>query len=462
MKKSIAFLLSFLLWTVIANAQKTPYAMVRISDDMYFDQTEVDVGSWLSFYTWVLVHEGYEVAQQVLPDSSALEQELWEYIKEKSTNYITIEASYSQQPIGYFAKECKRSTKFNKRLYPDTRYCNMLSFPITGITFRQAMKFCEWRSVVQGNGEFTFRLPSTEEWIAFAQKGLTTEELKKQMSDSLIDGRCPSFNYHTNGCDDNYLLGKLLGIGIFKGNKIRAYDVFGNVSEMTSIEGIAKGGNYSLYASQSHLDSVQHYIKPSLWLGFRCVAERKNKRVKTSFTFTDSLDLSKPNSRYGKMVDPRDGKTYPTVVIGNQVWMAANLAYKPIGEKFWAYQNEDKYVSRYGYLYNWETAKNVCPEGWSLPSLEDFEILLYTIGGNGSDLYYKMMINGESGFSIIDGGIRLGVNFTVEGTGTAFWSKSQNKNKFASLMSGRLEQTIFISKNSFRSSGFYVRCIKHN
>ena len=57
----------------------------------------------------------------------------------------------------------------------------------------------------------------------------------------------------------------------------RVYDWFGNVSEMTSVEGIAKGGSYMDYASDiSELKDIP-YDRPEKWLGFRTVLE-KNKR----------------------------------------------------------------------------------------------------------------------------------------------------------------------------------------
>lgn len=68
-------------------------------------------------------------------------------------------------------------------------------------------------------------------------------------------------------------------------------------------------------------------------------------------------------------VDPKDGKTYKTLNIDGLVWMAENYEYKP-NEGRYVELRKDQYsnVGRCGLLYNWETAKKVCPTGWRLPT----------------------------------------------------------------------------------------------
>jgi uncharacterized protein (TIGR02145 family) len=82
----------------------------------------------------------------------------------------------------------------------------------------------------------------------------------------------------------------------------------------------------------------------------------------------------------GTFTDPRDGKVYRTVRIGNQVWMAENLNYDAEGSK--CYNNDPANRQKYGWLYDWETAKAVCPDGWHLPSDAEWQELVDFAGGD--------------------------------------------------------------------------------
>lgn len=128
----------------------------------------------------------------------------------------------------------------------------------------------------------------------------------------------------------------------------------------------------------------------------------------------------------GAFEDSRDGKTYKTVKIGNQTWMAQNLNVKT--EDSWCFGNNPANCEKYGRIYAWRAAKNACPRGWHLPSMEEWEALFYEVGGQStagkklkSSSGWKKNYNGtdDFGFSVLPP--------AKEGRYTSFWSSTEHR-----------------------------------
>jgi len=67
-----------------------------------------------------------------------------------------------------------------------------------------------------------------------------------------------------------------------------------------------------------------------------------------------------------------------SVKIGDQIWMAKNSDCYVQGSK--CYNNDSINCKEYGRLYDWATAKDsakkICPAGWHLPSIKEWEALI--------------------------------------------------------------------------------------
>ena len=176
----------------------------------------------------------------------------------------------------------------------------------------------------------------------------------------------------------------------------------------------------------------------------------------------------------GMFMDLRDGKTYKTVKIGSQTWMAENLDYETEGS--FCYENKPANCKKYGRLYTWNAALKACPAGWHLPSMDEFKALIETVGGekiageklksksgwndggNGSDAFGFSALPAGTWF---DGGTTGDdEGFSEETVGTGFWGSTENANE--ELCEMNLTDADNGPYFNYRGRGFgnSVRCVK--
>ena len=176
------------------------------------------------------------------------------------------------------------------------------------------------------------------------------------------------------------------------------------------------------------------------------------------------------NCNYGTLTDTRDGQTYKTVVIGEQTWMADNLNYET--ENSYCYDDDPSNCSKYGRLYTWAAAKTVCPEGWHLPSYDEWNTLFTAVGGistAGAKLKsqtgwaaYDGITNEDSfGFSALPAGCKYSLgDYDYEGSQAYFWSSSEDGSDYAYNMLLDYYGDNVRLLNTSKSLGFSVRCLK--
>ncbi len=129
-------------------------------------------------------------------------------------------------------------------------------------------------------------------------------------------------------------------------------------------------------------NTVGFYSTPKLELGTKyywfIIAEDGNTNQSESQIWSFCTKI--PVLERGTLVDPRDAQFYNTIKIGEQWWMAANINYET-NSGSWCYNDNPSLCATMGRLYDWDSARNACPEGWHLPSDIDWLILSNYLGG---------------------------------------------------------------------------------
>lgn len=200
--------------------------------------------------------------------------------------------------------------------------------------------------------------------------------------------------------------------------------------------------------------------------------------------------------------DP-DGNIYDTVTLGTQTWMTENLKTTRFRDnssiplvsdnEMWGmlstpgfcwYDNDETNKIKYGALYNWYAVSSdrLCPQGWHVPSDEEYRILENYLGmtvteslkmnwrGSDQGIMLKDISNwnnsgsgtNSTGFTAIPGGYRnsSGKYDSIDFNGY-WWSSSMHDAtynswiRYLSYYESRINRTY-----SYRPYGFSVRCVK--
>ena len=196
-----------------------------------------------------------------------------------------------------------------------------------------------------------------------------------------------------------------------------------------------------------------------------------------------------PDFVYGEMTDPRDGMVYKTTTIGGQVWMAENLNYFDIEgasssiKNDWCYWDKPENCESAGRLYTWKVAQRICPEGWRLPSNEDWTALLTAVGADSlNEILWKgssklkSMSGWENdgsgtddfGFTALPAGMKFTTStqdgFTYHGCSSLMWAATEADGGAADSLAYHMyldcSNDNAIVNTVRKVNGLSVRCVK--
>ena len=380
----------------------------------------------------------------------------------------------------------------------DIRPYSEFNYPVIHVSWNDAIEYCKWLSQKTG---ISFRLPTEAEWEYAAGNG------SKHTNYSWGNGKPNDRNFENLAdlsakrkygwewalSDYNDGFESIAPVGSYNPNEFKLHDMTGNVYEWCSdwydstyynesppnnpqgpqsgTYKMVRGGsyicNFKLARTPSRMKSLPENYGPLS--GFRIAHELQDEDTSSKLKNNGSSEKRCPGIT--TIIDPRDGQVYPTIQIGTQCWMQKNMNYQTGNS--WCYDNKKSNCDTYGRLYNWETALTVCPNGWHLPSDEEWTTLTDFLGGKDiaggkmketGTLYWESPNKGatnSSGFTALPGGNRHeNGGFVSLMLMDYFWLSSEYSFTNAYNVGLAYYSEGSGLTNNEKTSGFSCRCIK--
>lgn len=253
MKKLLVAVIASGLCLSFAKKEKpfVPPGTVQINDTLFADEFEITNLAWQEYEFWVKGIYGTNSPQHIgtLPDTLVWKEKL----------------AYNEPYVQYY--------------YRHPAYKN---YPIVGISYEQAIAFCNWRTdrvkthlAIKKNfsyPDFEYRLPSKAEWEKLAETSSNfllnngkNEKSIYQLNYISIDDSLAKDNFKNDNADVT------APVKSYWPNQLGLYNMLGNVAEMVQEKNICKGGSWKHRLEMCRVGKDIEFTKPNSWTGFRCV-----------------------------------------------------------------------------------------------------------------------------------------------------------------------------------------------
>lgn len=185
------------------------------------------------------------------------------------------------------------------------------------------------------------------------------------------------------------------------------------------------------------------------------LAQRNQTNKSEAINFANDLQARLPSS----FIDIRNWVIYETIEINGEIWMAENLRYNP-SKGSYIYDNDPSMEDKYGRLYTWEEALHACPQGWRLPTSEEWQNLEKQFQREGA--YYALIKGGISNFNAVLAGNRnQSGSFDGKEEFGNYWSSTQSESnpESAWLFTFVGENKTFTKNEYSKQLGCSCRCV---